>query len=158
MVEIRPVRRGELKAILPLVAGYQRFYLSEPDDERNLAFFSRFIAPSEDGILLGAWEGDRAVGFACVYWTFSSTHAARIGLMNDLFVAEAHRGKGVGRGLIDASASAARSRGAHHLEWFTATDNATAQRLYGSTGAERSAWFAYEIDLTPGGGSIDRPR
>ena len=55
--------------------------------------------------------------------------------MNDLFVSPDARGQGVGRALIEASADVARNRGAHHLEWATAPDNATAQRLYNATGA-----------------------
>jgi GNAT superfamily N-acetyltransferase len=88
------------------------------------------------------------VGFACLYWTFSSVSAADIALMNDLFVVSERRGTGAGRALIEASAEAARRRGCHHLEWFTATDNEVAQRLYDRTGAERTTWYAYEILLT----------
>jgi GNAT superfamily N-acetyltransferase len=147
-VEVRPLKEGELQRALPLFAGYQRFYgVEHPDDERNLEFFGRFIEPSEDGVLLGAFVDGDVVGFACLYWTFSSVSAAEIALMNDLFVAPGHRGTGVGRVLIDAAAAFARRRGCHHLEWFTAIDNDTAQRLYDRTGAERSAWYAYEIPL-----------
>jgi GNAT superfamily N-acetyltransferase len=67
--------------------------------------------------------------------------------MNDLFVAADGRGRGVGRALIEASADVARERGAAHLEWATAPDNLTAQRLYDSTGAERSEWVGYELGL-----------
>jgi GNAT superfamily N-acetyltransferase len=149
-VEVRPLREEELVQALPLIAGYQRFYESEPDDERNRRFFRRFIAPSEEGLLLGAWLDGRLVGFATLYWTHSSTRAADIVLMNDLYVDPDVRGAGVGRALIEASVAAARRRGAAHLEWFTATDNERAQRLYDSLpGAERTAWFAYEIGLTP---------
>jgi len=145
-VEVRPIGQDEVDDGLPLYAAYQRFYgVARPDDERNRAFFSRFAAPSEDGLLLGAWQDGALVGFACVYWTFSSVSAARIALMNDLFVAEGLRGHGIGRALITAAVEAARSRGLHHLEWLTAPDNTTAQRLYDSTGAERSTWIAYEI-------------
>jgi GNAT superfamily N-acetyltransferase len=149
-VEVRALRVNELGDALPLIAGYQRFYRAEPDEERNRAFFGRFIEPSEEGLLLGAWSDGELVGFATLYWTHSSTRAADIGLLNDLFVTERARGLGVGRALIEASAAAARERGAVHLEWFTATDNETAQRLYdGIPGVERSAWFAYELDLGP---------
>jgi GNAT superfamily N-acetyltransferase len=147
MVTVRPLRPEELGSALPLIAGYQRFYRAEPDDERNRAFFSRFLEPSDDGLLLGAWEDDQLVGFATTYWTFSSTRARDIALMNDLFVVPGQRGSGVGRALIEACAAAARARGCAHLEWYTARDNEVAQRLYDRTGAERSAWYAYELPL-----------
>jgi GNAT superfamily N-acetyltransferase len=145
-LEIRPIRRDEVDHGLPLYAGYQRFYgVPEPDDERNRSFFARFVEPSEEGLLLGAWDQGELVGFACLYWTFSSVRAAEVALMSDLFVAGGVRGKGIGRALVDAAAEAARSRGLHHLEWFTAPDNATAQRVYDATGAKRSTWIAYEM-------------
>jgi GNAT superfamily N-acetyltransferase len=146
-LRVGPLASGDLEAALPLFAGYQRFYEAEPDDERNRRFFARFIAPSDDGLLLGAWLGDALIGFACVYWTFSSTNAAEAALMNDLFVAEGHRGTGAGLALIEAAAEAARARGMRHLEWLTAVDNHRAQRLYDRTEATRSAWLGYEILL-----------
>ena len=144
---IRPMTETDLETALPLFAGYQRFYRAEPDDVRNRSFFRRFLQPSDDGQLLGAWVDGELVGFATLYWTFSSTAAAEIVLMNDLFVQPGLRGKGVGRALIEASARVARERGAHHLEWLTATDNHAAQGLYDRMGASQSAWFGYEIAL-----------
>jgi GNAT superfamily N-acetyltransferase len=67
--------------------------------------------------------------------------------MNDLLVADGHRGEGIGLALIEASVAAARDRGMRHLEWFTALDNETAQRLYDRTGARRSGWYSYEIEI-----------
>ena len=68
-------------------------------------------------------------------------------LLNDLYVAEHHRGEGVGRGLIEASAEIARKRGAHQLQWVTAPDNKIAQRLYDTTGAESEPSIEYELRL-----------
>jgi GNAT superfamily N-acetyltransferase len=144
---VEPLTEADIEAALPLFAGYQRFYEAEPDDDRNREFFRRFVAPSEDGLVLGAWIDQGLVGFACVYWTFSSAHADEIALMNDLFVLEGHRGYGIGQALIAAAADAARDRGLRHLEWLTAVDNQRAQRLYNRMEAERSAWLAYEIRL-----------
>jgi GNAT superfamily N-acetyltransferase len=146
-VEVRPVRRQELEELLPLVDGYQRFYGGEPDAERNRRFFSRFLHPSDEGLLLGAWANGGLVGFATLYWFHSSTKAADTVLMNDLFVREDVRGGGVGRALIQAALDEARRRGAGHLEWYTGPDNLTAQRLYDSfPGARRSTWYAYEME------------
>jgi GNAT superfamily N-acetyltransferase len=147
-VKIGPVAAPEFEELLPMIAAYQRFYeVADVDDERNRAFFARFLAPSDDGMLLGAWESEKLVGYACLYWHFTSLVPAETVLMNDLYVGEKARGRGIGRALIEASAAVARERGAHHLEWATAPDNTTAQRLYDSTGAERSAWIEYELPL-----------
>jgi GNAT superfamily N-acetyltransferase len=143
---IEPVTEEQFETLLPMIAAYQRFYeVEEISDERNRTFFARFIAPSEDGLLLGAWDGEDLVGYACLYWFFSSTKAIETVLLNDLFVDPSTRGGGIGRALIEAALEVARERGAGHLEWNTAPDNHTAQRLYDSTGAERSTWLNYEI-------------
>jgi GNAT superfamily N-acetyltransferase len=146
MADIAPITAEEYPRLLPLVAAYQRFYgVAEPDDAHNDEFFRRFIGPSDDGLLLGAWVERELAGYACLYWTFSSVSAAEVVLLNDLFVDDQFRGAGVGRALIDAATEVARERGARAVRWWTALDNRRAQRLYESTPAERSAWFEYEI-------------
>jgi GNAT superfamily N-acetyltransferase len=147
-LKIEPVAEAQLEALLPLIAAYQGFY--EADDirtDRNRSFFRRFLAPSDDGLILGAWQAGTLVGYACLYWHFSSTKAAETVLMNDLFVDEVARGQGIGRALIEACAEVGRERGAAKLEWSTRPDNETAQRLYDSTGAARSDWVEYELEL-----------
>jgi GNAT superfamily N-acetyltransferase len=146
-VQIQPLRTAaELEALLPAIAAYQRFYEVEGiDDDRNRAFFTRFLPPSDDGAILVARDGEEVRGYACLYWHLSSLAAAETVLMNDLFVVESARGEGVGRVLIEASVAVARERGAAYLEWATAPDNVRAQALYDSTGAERSEWIEYEL-------------
>jgi len=146
---VEPIAAEQLEGLLPLIAAYQRFYEVERiDDERNRAFFRRFLAPSEDGLLLGAWREGELAGYACLYWHFSSLVPAETVLMNDLYVVEAHRGEGIGRALIEASAAVARERGAHQLEWVTSPDNETARRLYDTTGAESEPSIEYELRLS----------
>jgi GNAT superfamily N-acetyltransferase len=145
-LEISPIAAEEFEQLLPLIAAYQRFYeVDEVDDERNRSFFRRFLAPSDGGLLLGARAEGRILGYACLYWHFSSLEATETVLLNDLYVEKAARGRGVGRALIEASAEVARERGAPYLEWSTAPDNRTAQRLYDAFGAERSEWITYEL-------------
>jgi GNAT superfamily N-acetyltransferase len=145
-LEIAPVAVEEFEELLPLIAAYQRFYEVEAiDEERNRTFFRRFLTPSKDGLLLGARSEGRLVGYACLYWHFSSLEACESVLMNDLFVDDSVRGQGVGRALIEAATEVARERGVPFIEWSTAPDNETAQRLYDWTGAERTEWFSYEL-------------
>jgi GNAT superfamily N-acetyltransferase len=148
-VDVGPVREEELEALLPLIAAYQRFYeVEQIDIDRNRSFFRRFLAPSEDGMLLAAREeGGAILGYACLYWHFSSLQAVETVLMNDLYVTAEARGRGVGRALIEAAAAVATERGAPWLEWATAPDNHTAQRLYDSLTGEKSTWLEYELPL-----------
>jgi GNAT superfamily N-acetyltransferase len=147
-VRVEPISAEQLDQLLPLIAAYQRFYEVEDVDEgRNRAFFARFLAPSEDGLLLGARRGEQLLGYACLYWHLDSLRATETVLMNDLYVVEAARGQGVGRALIEASATIARERGAQHLHWVTSPDNRTARRLYDSTGAESEPAIEYELPL-----------
>jgi GNAT superfamily N-acetyltransferase len=145
-LEIAPIAAEDFEQLLPLIAAYQRFYeVEDIDEERNRAFFRRFLGPSEDGLLLGARSEGRLLGYACLYWHFSSLEACESVLMNDLFVDRSVRGQGVGRALIEAATEVARERKVPFVEWSTAPDNETAQRLYDSTGAERTEWFSYEL-------------
>ena len=147
-LQIAPVAAAEFDELLPMIVAYQRFYeVDDIDEERNRAFFRRFLAPSEDGMLLSAREDGRLLGYACLYWHLSSLRASEAVLMNDLYVEEGQRGRGVGRALIEASAAVVRERGASHLEWATDPDNHTAQRLYDTTGAERHEQLEYNLDL-----------
>lgn len=147
-IQIKPVTEETFDEVVPLFAAYQTFYeVEDIDEERNRKFFSRFIGNSHSGWLLGAYDGDELVGFGCFYRHKSSLTATNIVLMNDLYVTEAARGKGAGRALIEAGKDLAREWGASHLSWATAPDNATAQKLYDSTGAEKSTWLEYEIEV-----------
>src|SRR3954470_2497956 len=104
-LRITPIAAAKFEELLPLIAAYQRFYeVEEIDEERNRAFFRRFLAPSEDGMLLGARSDGQLVGYACLYWHFSSLEACECVLMNDLYVVEEARGGGVGQALIEATA------------------------------------------------------
>jgi GNAT superfamily N-acetyltransferase len=163
-IKVEPVSEGDFEALLPLIAAYQRFYkVAEPDDDRNREFFRRFVAPNEEGEILVAREGEGAepetsdkddtarsgeiLGYTCLYWHYSSLDAADTVLLNDLFVTEDTRGRGVGRSLIEAAAEVARRRGCHVLEWSTAPDNHTAQRLYDSLTSHKTTWLTYELDV-----------
>jgi GNAT superfamily N-acetyltransferase len=98
-------------------------------------------------MLIGAWRDGVLLGYACLYWHFSSTRAVETVLMNDLFVDAEARGQGVGRALIEAAAAIGRERGSPILEWSTEPGNKRAQALYDTTGAEKSEWIEYELRL-----------
>lgn len=146
-ITIERVRVVDLPLLLPLMRAYCDFYEATPRDDRLVALSRALIDDPGEGVqVLARDEEGNPVGFATVYWTWSTLDAMRIGLMNDLYVVPELRGAGIGRQLIEHCRGLCRKRGASKLTWETAPDNHTAQRLYDSTGAGSSTWMAYEID------------
>jgi GNAT superfamily N-acetyltransferase len=92
------------------------------------------------------------VGFATIYWSWSTTQGCRIGVMNDLFVSPGARGQGVADQLIEACRTECAPHGARVLAWQTAPGNLRAQAVYDRVGATREQWVDYWLPVT------DQPR
>jgi GNAT superfamily N-acetyltransferase len=141
------VGEADLDELLPLMRAYSDFYEVTPTDEALLTLSRALIAdPQREGQQFLARDGDgKAIGFATVYWLWSTTSATRIGLMNDLFVAPEGRGSGAAEALIERCREACREHGASKLTWQTAKDNGRAQAVYERIGGERSEWLDYSL-------------
>jgi GNAT superfamily N-acetyltransferase len=148
MPTIAVVADDDLVDLLPLMRAYCDFYEVAPTDAALLAMSRALIAdPEGEGLqLLGrADEGRAALGFATIFWTWETTRAGRIGIMNDLFVAPRARGAGLAEALIAACWERCRGRGAVALTWQTAPDNHRAQAVYDRVGGRRSQWLDYDL-------------
>lgn len=144
---IETVTRANFEQVLPLIAEYQRFYKVEPYENRNRAHFSQFLDDHARGVLFIALQDEIAVGFATLYFPFSSVRARAVCLMNDLFTTETARGRGVGRALIGHCREYAAQHDFPDLIWHTEQNNLAAQRLYDSCGATKTAWCEYDLEV-----------
>jgi GNAT superfamily N-acetyltransferase len=147
---ISTVAESDLPELLPLMRGYCDFYEVDPSDDALLAVCRELIAdPEKEGVqLIARDDAGRAVGFATIFWSWSTLSSSRIGVMNDLFVAESARGSGVAEDLIAACAERCRERGATSLDWQTAHDNHRAQAVYERVGGRRDArWLDYSLSV-----------
>jgi Acetyltransferase (GNAT) family len=99
-VQITVVGSADLPELLPLARAYCDFYQVTPSDRELLALSRALLAdPQREGLqLLARDDAGRAVGFATLYWSWQTLVAARVGVMNDLFVAPQARGMGWPRG------------------------------------------------------------
>ena len=142
---IARVTPADLDELLSLMRAYCDFYAASPSDYDLLGLAEALIDdPEREGVqLLARDPGRHAVGFATLYWSWSTTDACRIGVMNDLFVAEAARGHGLAEKLIDACRAECAGHGARQLTWQTAPDNLRAQAVYDRVGGHREQWVDY---------------
>lgn len=152
---VLPVRESDLPELLALMRAYCDFYEVHPEDGALMALSRALLAdPAAEGVQLLARDASgRAVGFATVFWSWSTARAARLGVMNDLFVSPQARGSGAAQALIAACLQRCRERGAEAMEWETALDNARAQAVYDAVGGVRERWLSYSIEL----GATGRP-
>jgi GNAT superfamily N-acetyltransferase len=145
--EIRPVTGDDLPELLPLLRGYCEFYGTAPSDDALLELSRWLIEHPEDGVQLVARDDEgTAIGFATVYWTWRTMHAARIAVLEDVFVSPDARSGGIAAELIRDALARAREHGAIQLDWQTAKTNERAQRAYARIGADPDdRWLDYSL-------------
>jgi GNAT superfamily N-acetyltransferase len=155
---ITTVTEADLPELLPLMRGYCDFYEVDPSDDALLTMSRMLIDdPELEGVQLIARDDDGlAVGFATIFWTWSTLSASRLAVMNDLFVVADARGGGHADALIAECVERARARGATELAWQTAKDNARARAVYERVGATRDErWLDYSLGVAPGATTPD---
>lgn len=139
-----PIHRAgidDLDAVAPLFDLYRQFYGRDADAAVAGGFIGERLRRGESVVLLARIGGD-AVGFTQLFPSFSSVSAARVWILNDLYVVAEARRHGVARALLQAAADFARADGAIRLELETDHDNRNAQALYQHLG-----WEAYDGTL-----------
>jgi len=84
--------------------------------------------------LIAEWDG-HAIGYALFFDFYSSWKGSGI-FLEDLFVREAFRGRGVGRELLSEVARIARQEGSYAVRWEVLGWNEPAIRFYKSLGGQ----------------------
>ncbi|MDU0076773.1 MULTISPECIES: GNAT family N-acetyltransferase [Bacillus] len=97
------------------------------------------------GIQFVAEQDGELVGFATLYFSFSTTKADKITVMNDLFVIEKARGTGAAKELFKSCERFTKENGYAHMSWITASDNYRAQKFYEKMGGSLGNWLTYSI-------------
>jgi GNAT superfamily N-acetyltransferase len=146
MTEIRTPAADEMAAWLQLWQGYLVFYESTLPHAMSELTWQRFHDPAEPMHVLAAYEGGAMVGFATYIFHRSTWARHQYCYLEDLFVDETQRGKGVARKLIEAVRAAAREKSCDRLYWQTREANKTAQALYDRL-AEKTDFIQYRMKL-----------
>ena len=94
----------------------------------------RFFDGLEPVHALVAEEGEALIGFAHYLFHRSTAQLGCVCYLQDMFVVQAARGRGVGRALIDGVSVRAKAAGASRVYWVTGETNAAARALYDKVG------------------------
>ena len=120
---------SELEELAQLFNLYRVFQGKANDLAAARAFLKARFDHGESVVFI-AHEGAVPVGFAQLYPSYSSTALARVFTLNDLFVHESSRRKGVGATLLASVEGYAWSHGAVRVTLNVAIENTSGQALY----------------------------
>jgi len=149
-ITIRPVAAADHADWRGLWDGYNAFYgragnTALPEDVVQTTW-TRFFDHSEPVHALVATMQDRIVGLAHYLFHRSTILREPTCYLQDLFTADALRGRGIGRALIVHVCEAARNAGCKRVYWHTHESNAPAMRLYDAV-AEKTGFIVYRRTL-----------
>jgi ribosomal protein S18 acetylase RimI-like enzyme len=146
---IRPAAPGDLPAVGRLGAllvrvhhelDPERFIAATPRTEHAYASFLGAQLDEPGVVILVAERGGEVLGYTYAGLEGNDYMALRgpAGVLYDIVVDPAHRGRGVGRMLLSATVAALRVRGAPRVVLSTAERNESAQRLFARAGFRRT--------------------
>jgi GNAT superfamily N-acetyltransferase len=134
---IRAARSGDERSLFALISELARFEKLEHAVTGDVERLKRHLfgpSPLAEAVLAESDTGE-ALGFALFFGNYSTFLTSPGVYLEDLFVIESARGRGIGRALLGEVARIAHERGAGRLEWAVLDWNAKAIAFYESAGA-----------------------
>ena len=148
MNKIVKAEEKDLEELGRLFNLYRIFYKEEDDLGKASRYILERFNHGDSEIFVAQEENDELTGFVQLYPSFCSVSAVPILILYDLYVDSSHRGKGIGRLLMNAARDFAKGNGFKRLELSTAKDNHIGQSLYESLGYELDEEFLrYSLDV-----------
>ena len=166
-VRIRPATAADVRAMGRLGAvlvrthhdfDAARFIAATPQTEHGYAsYLSSQLAKSDIVILVAEDDGDvLGYTFAGIEGYDYMELRGPAGVLYDIVVDQAHRGRGIGQALLDATLAELKTRGAPRVVLSTAERNESAQRLFARAGFRRTmVEMTRELESGAGAGQLD---
>lgn len=137
---VRQAVLADLEELATLFDQYRQFQ-GQASDVAAAGSFLRERFDHGESVLFICYAGAAAVGFAQLYPSFSSVSLSRVFVVNDLFVHQSARRKGLASKLLSAIESYAWSLGSSRVTLNVARGNASAQKLYEERGWKQDDKF-----------------
>lgn len=134
MTKIRKATIEDLKLVVELFDKYRVFYEKESNKQKVEEFISERLKLNDSKIFVAETDDKNLVGFVQLYQIFSSIRMKRLWLLNDLYVDNKYRGKGISKQLIDISKSLCKQTNACGLILETTKTNIIGNELYPKVG------------------------
>ncbi|GAB3506412.1 GNAT family N-acetyltransferase [Emticicia fontis] len=141
-IQLIQAELSHVDAVAEVFDAYRQYYGQTSDIEGARQFLAERITNKESVIFL-ALEDNQPLGFTQLYPMFSSVSMRRSWTLNDLFVKENIRSRGIGKALLAAAQNFIIQQGHKGLLLETTPDNTKAQSLYERLGWVREQNYYY---------------
>lgn len=131
-------------SLIEQLAAYER--LIPPDDRAKARLKRDGLAPEPKFEAYLANLGGSPVGYLIFFMTYSSFLALPTLYIEDIFVLEEHRRRGIGQKLFEYCVEIASERGCGRIEFCVLTWNEPAIQFYEKNSAQRLGWYFYRLD------------
>ena len=145
---VRYAKREDSPGVVNLLLALAKFEHLDPPDAGSRRRIINDIFSKKLVKLFVAVDDDsgKLVGYALYFYTYSSFLARPTLYLEDIFVLEEHRRRGVGRDLFISCVREAKKNGCGRMEWAVLTWNEKAIHFYEKLGAKRlDDWFYYRL-------------
>jgi ribosomal protein S18 acetylase RimI-like enzyme len=139
-MEVFVASSEHLEEVSKLFDRYRIFY-QQPSDIESARKFLQARFQKNDSTVFVARDHGYTMGFTQLYPSFSSVSMQPIWILNDLFVEETYRRRGVAHALMKSAENFARETGAIRITLSTQVTNVLAQALYESLGYKKNQDF-----------------
>lgn len=133
MIDLQSAAPDDRETVLGLVRAYFAFDGLAYTPAAEAAITELLSNPRYGRVLLARQE-DAVVGYAALTYGFDHEAGGRLGVLTDLFLVEAARGRGLGRALLDGVLALARAEGLRQVDLWVLDGNDRARALYRSRG------------------------
>ena len=142
---IRDVKQEDLVSVLQLIQELADFEKASDEVKVTIEELSSDFQNNLFNCLVAEGNGE-IVGIALFYNRYSTWKGKTIHL-EDLIVTQSHRGKGVGKSLLDAIVAKAKSEKLRRVEWNVLDWNTLAIEFYKNVGANvLDDWLVVQLD------------
>jgi N-acetylglutamate synthase-like GNAT family acetyltransferase len=148
MVDYRLASRADIAQLLPLLAEIMQHHGVSPPSMDALEATVETIMSSSDHSLLVAESEGRLVGMCALIFSYSTWSSSLVCELQDVVVTEIRRREHVGRGLVGAAESLARTRGCSRVFLLAESWNLEAHAFYRGLGLAEKTCLYFERDLT----------
>jgi len=133
-VVLAPATARDVDVLEPLVGAYHTFEHIESDEQTRRVALSTLIADPGFGQMWRIDAGAECIGYIAITFGYTIEFGGRDAFIDEFFITEAHRGRGIGRVVLDRVVEYARHRQIRALHLEVARDNSPAARLYEAVG------------------------